>query len=45
MILVVQASKEAIRLGKPGLNEELLKETWKNIQTHPAMVPKGHKKS
>ncbi len=38
MILVDQASREAIRTGKPCLDEALLKKTWKDIQTSPAII-------
>ena len=38
MILVDQASREAIRAGKPCLEEELLRRTWKDIQTSPAVI-------
>ncbi len=46
MILVDQASREAIRAKKPCLDEELLKKTWKDIQTSPAIIQtsKGNQK-
>ncbi len=35
MILVVEASKQAIQERRPCLDTKLLEETWKNIQTRP----------
>ncbi len=41
MLLIDRASREAIRMRKPCLDEELLKNTWKNIQTSPAIIYTG----
>ena len=35
MILVVEASKQAIQESRPCLDDKLLEHTWKSIQTHP----------
>jgi hypothetical protein len=36
MLLIKEASRDAIEQGLPYLNKELLKKTWSNIQTKPA---------
>lgn len=36
MLLIKEASKDAIERDLPGLDEALLKKTWSNIQTKPA---------